>query len=113
MTDTMTPVPVCEQLPAIRALAALAAAFPALPSDTVTVGTVIAPDRIAQGLRVDLHAASADFEAWREALAIDPAQVEHKELSRFQTLSAYAESGGVPVQLIAYMPLTTAVLAAA
>ncbi|MGW0553761.1 hypothetical protein ACWDZ6_06095 [Streptomyces sp. NPDC002926] len=102
MTDNKPTVG--DQAEAIRALASLATAFPTLPSDSITIGTVVAPHGIHQGIRVHLHTKSADFEAWREALNIAPEQVAHCNATNIQTLTAHAVVGGVAVELIAYMP---------
>ncbi|MGP3924779.1 hypothetical protein [Streptomyces sp. 8N616] len=93
-----------EQRRAIEALAALATAFPILPSDTLTVGRVIAPSGVALGIHVNLHTTFADFEAWREALRIAAADVHHEEMDTIQTLRAYAVFNGVDVELTAFTP---------
>ncbi|UNO42438.1 hypothetical protein [Streptomyces sp. MST-110588] len=95
---------VASQARAIHALAALADAFPALPADHFTVGTVCGPDGIAEGIHIDLHACAADFEAWRQALGIASDRIEHDVLDTIQTLRAYATADGVPVKLTAYLP---------
>ncbi|MFK8849393.1 hypothetical protein [Streptomyces sp. Ac-502] len=92
---------------AIRALAALADAFPALPADHFAVSTVCGPGGIEVGIHIDLHTCAADFEAWRAVLDIDPAGIEHHELNTFHSLRAYTAFDGVPVRLSGYLPYPT------
>lgn len=67
---------------------------------------------VALGIRVELHTTFADFEAWRTALGVDPADVEHMPLATVQTLRAYGTFHDVPVVVTAYSPLYTLAQAA-
>jgi len=93
-----------ELRPVIRAVAALADAFPSLPGP-VEIGRVITRTTVALGIRVELHTTFADFEAWRTALDVDPTAVEHLPLATVQTLRAYGTFQGVPVVVTAYGPV--------
>lgn len=97
--------PLGELGPVIKALTALTVAFPMLPGDSLTVGRVLPPTGGAVfGIGVDLHTTFADFETWREALGIDPADVEHRLLETVQTMRAYPVFAGVQIELTAYTP---------
>ncbi|WP_151481444.1 hypothetical protein [Streptomyces albicerus] len=91
--------------PAIKALSALTVAFPALPGRTIEVGTVLTRTGVELGIRVELHTTFADFEAWRVALGVAPADIEHQPGARTQTLRAYGAFHGVPVVVTAYGPV--------
>jgi hypothetical protein len=93
-----------ELRPVITAVAALADAFPALPGP-VEIARVVTRHNALLGIRVDLHTTFADFEAWRTALDVDPADVEHLPLATVQTLRAYGTFHGVPVVVTAYGPV--------
>ncbi|WP_043266113.1 hypothetical protein [Streptomyces sp. CT34] len=90
---------------AIHSLAVLAEAFPELPGRTIEVGTVSTRTTVEPGIRVELHTTFEDFEAWRSALGVDPAEVEHMPLATVQTLRAYGSFHGVPVVVTAYGPV--------
>ncbi|WP_406473430.1 hypothetical protein [Streptomyces sp. NBC_01615] len=101
-----------ELRPAIQALAVLAVEFPALPGRTVEIGAVVTRHKVELGINVELHTTFADFEAWRTALDVDPADVEHKPLATVQTLRAYGAFHCVPVVVTAYGPVFTLAQAA-
>ncbi|MDQ0598927.1 hypothetical protein QF037_003272 [Streptomyces canus] len=104
-SNRKAPVPTLGELrPVITAIAALADAFPALPGP-VEIGRVVTRHTVALGISVDLHTTFADFEAWRTALGVDIAGVEHMPLATVQTLKAYGTFNGVPVVVTAYGPV--------
>jgi hypothetical protein len=95
------------QQPALKALAAIALAFPHLPAAGIHLSTIY-PDQID----VDLHDDLSDFEAWREALDIAPDAVERVELPSRMTLCVVGSFAGAEVFLHGYAPLyATAALA--
>ncbi|MEV5944494.1 hypothetical protein [Streptomyces sp. NPDC051994] len=85
----------------LAVLKELAAEFPLLPAPTIAV-TTIYPNR----LEMSFHDNFGDFEAWREALGIDPASVRHNLQSGDTTcvLHGTAVRDDVTVELIAYGP---------
>lgn len=104
MPGKVVPPALGELRPVVEAVAALADAFPALPGP-VEIGRVVTRTTVALGIRVELHTTFADFEAWRTALGVDPADVEHLPLATVQTLRAYGTFHGVPAVVTAYGPV--------
>jgi hypothetical protein len=107
----MVPPALSELRPVITAVAALADAFPTLPGP-IEISRVGTRTTVALGIRVELHTTFTDFEAWRAALDVDPADVDHMPLTTVQTLRAYGTFHGVPVVVTAYSPLHTLAQAA-
>lgn len=96
---------------ALRLTRLLAADFPHLPAGHLHVDD-ICPDQLV----MSFHKGFGDFEAWREALNIDPDSVTHKLSGGDSTvvLRAVAKRDGVRVELVAYGPnLPTVALAVA
>ncbi|GGS25855.1 hypothetical protein F2B00_32235 [Streptomyces parvus] len=91
---------------AVTVLASLIARFPELPAVDVHVSTIF-PDQVELSAHNDLAA----FEAWREALGIDPWAVVHKVQSRGTTrvLDAHAVFTGVRLRLVGYAEIPTLV----
>lgn len=87
----------------LAVIQALASEFPLLPAPHIDVNTIY-PTR----LTLSFHDGLGDFEAWREALSIDPAAVYQGTQSGDMTLvlRASATRDDVLVQLIAYGPNT-------
>ncbi|MFD5345910.1 hypothetical protein ACFWJY_19625 [Streptomyces anulatus] len=84
---------------AVTVLASFVVRFPDLPAVDVHVSTVF-PDQVELSAHDDL----AVFEAWREALGIDPGAVVHKVQSGGATrvLDAQAVFTGVRLRLVGY-----------
>ncbi|MFH9668943.1 hypothetical protein ACH4LQ_27385 [Streptomyces globisporus] len=85
--------------PAVTDLASLMARFPDRPAVDDHLSTIF-PDQVELSAHDDL----AVFEAWREALSIDPGAVVHKVQSRGTTrvLDAHAVFTGVRLRLVGY-----------
>jgi hypothetical protein len=83
----------------LRALRLLTADFGHLAAPTVAVNDIW-PNR----LELTFHGGLPDFEAWREALGIDPGTVHHGTQSEGRTnvLRANVEYAGARVELVAY-----------
>ncbi|MDX3591570.1 hypothetical protein PV749_10585 [Streptomyces sp. ID03-2B] len=83
----------------VTVLASLMARFPDLPAVDVSLSTVF-PERLELSAHDDL----AVFEAWREALDIDPGTVVHKVQSGGTTrvLDAQTVFTGIRVRLVGY-----------
>jgi len=88
----------------------LAVDHPDLPAPHVGMSP-ICPGRLDFSIHDDLGA----FEAWREALGIDPAAVRRNTQSGDMTmvLTAFAEVAEAKVQLIGYAPNVAALKAVA
>lgn len=84
---------------AVTVLASFVARFPDLPAVDVHVSTIF-PDQ----LQLSAHNDLATFEAWREALDIDPGTVVHGVQSRGTTcvLDAHAVFMGARLRLVGY-----------
>ncbi|MFG3410194.1 hypothetical protein [Streptomyces sp. NPDC048142] len=84
---------------AVAVLASLMARFPDLPAVDVHVSTVY-PDQ----LELSAHSGLTAFEAWREALGIDPWSVVHGVQSGGTThrLNAHTVFTGVRLCLVGY-----------
>lgn len=91
---------------AVTVLASLMTRFPDLPAVDVHVSTIF-PDQVELSAHNDLGA----FEAWREALGIDPGAVVHKIQSRGTTrvLDAHAVFTGIRLRLVGYSEISTLV----
>ncbi|TBO60055.1 hypothetical protein EYS09_08685 [Streptomyces kasugaensis] len=86
-----------EQRPALQALDRLAEQHPGLPSAYIA-GT--------RDLDVQVRSAT-HFEAWREALGIDPMAVDSREWTTGETVLAFvaqAEEAGAPVRVYVVLP---------
>lgn len=83
----------------LAALRMLTVDFPLLPAPTVDVSTLY-PER----LTLTFHDGFAEFEAWREALNIDPASVVHRVQrdGRTGVLDVHTVFSGSEVRLTAY-----------
>jgi hypothetical protein len=83
----------------VRVLRLLAADFGHLPAPTVSISPIY-PDR----LELSLHSGLIGFEAWREALAIAPEDVNHHVQGdgRTRVLRSTAAYAGVELELIGY-----------
>lgn len=77
----------------------LAAEFPLLPAGEIDISPIY-PNR----LRLSFHDQLGDFEAWREALDIEPATICRSLQSGDTTLVLTAEivRSGVTVELVAF-----------
>ncbi|MCT9092929.1 hypothetical protein N4G70_29255 [Streptomyces sp. ASQP_92] len=75
--------------------------FPMLPAPHIDLNDIY-PSQI----RLAFHKSLGDFEAWREALSIDPAAVRQTTQSGDMTLVLHASAtrGDVLIELIAYGP---------
>ncbi|MFE9886815.1 hypothetical protein [Streptomyces scopuliridis] len=85
----------------LTALRLVAVDHPGLPAADVQVSPIY-----PTLLRIALHDNFADFEAWREALHIDPAAVGHRTQGDGTTavLKARAEFAGADVEIVGYGP---------
>ncbi|WP_371670074.1 hypothetical protein OG985_22010 [Streptomyces sp. NBC_00289] len=83
----------------LRALRLLATDFGHLPAPCVSVSPIY-PDR----LELSLHFGLPTFEAWREALRIDPEAVTYREHSdgRTRVLRTITTYAGAELELIGY-----------
>lgn len=103
----MTAQTMKHRTPAILALSHILTALPHLPAADIEVGMVSLPEGLVLGLDIHLpHGHLADFEAWREALNLDPAAVvwRHPVAASYQVLRVDGEYAGVVVVLRAYAP---------
>jgi hypothetical protein len=100
----MTTLPLESLGAALLALRVLSAEYPDLPAPCVSVSTVY-PDRLDLALHDDLSA----FEAWREALGIDPGAVAYGEQSggRTRVLSALTDYAGARIRLTGFGTVVT------
>lgn len=87
--------------PSLAALRLLAVDHPDLPAPDVTISPIY-PTR----LTLSLHRSFADFEAWREALRIDPVEVARRVQGGAATavLEASATVAGATVEIVGYGP---------
>lgn len=104
---------IADQAAVLRLTRSLAADFPHLPAGRLQVDS-ICPNE----LTMSFHSSGSSFggfEAWREALAIDPDSVTHSLQSGDMTavLCAVTERDGVRVELVAYGPNLPVALAVA
>ncbi|MEW1903307.1 hypothetical protein [Streptomyces sp. NPDC086147] len=85
----------------LTALAALGAMLSHLPAPNVDLCPVF-PDR----LRLSLHDDLGAFEAWREALNIDPTAVVHRVQGngRTQVLKVHGRFAGADIELVGFTP---------
>ncbi|NEC87892.1 hypothetical protein [Streptomyces sp. SID12501] len=92
----------------LRALRVLAVDFGHLPAPHVDVTTVY-PDR----LRLSFHDDLSVFEAWREALGVDPDMVDYREQSAGQTrvLKVFVDFSGAVLELTGYSDMPVAAVA--
>ncbi|MFK0022471.1 hypothetical protein [Streptomyces sp. NPDC090798] len=83
----------------LRVLRLLAVDFGDLPAPTVSISPIY-PDR----LELSLHSGLPGFEAWREALAIAPENVNYRVQSdgRTRVLRSTAAYAGAELELIGY-----------
>ncbi|MFJ9479946.1 hypothetical protein ACIRRI_33885 [Streptomyces mirabilis] len=83
----------------VRVLRLLAADFGHLPAPTVSISPIY-PDR----LELSLHSGLISFEAWREALAIAPEDVNYRVQcdGRTVVLRSTAAYAGIELELIGY-----------
>ncbi|MGW6565037.1 hypothetical protein [Streptomyces sp. NPDC054975] len=83
----------------LLALRVLAVDYPHLPAPCVSLSTVY-PERLELRFHDDFGA----FEAWREALGIDPVNVVHRVQSDGRTcvLGVHADYAGAEVHLTGY-----------
>lgn len=86
----------------LTALVALDAKFSHLPAPNVDLCPVY-PDR----LRLSLHDGLSAFEAWREALNIDPAAVVHRVQGGGGTrvLKVHGHFAGADIELVGFTPV--------
>lgn len=86
---------------ALAALRLLAVDHPNLPAPDVTISPIFPTQ-----LTLSLHRSFGDFEAWREALRIDPADVTRRTQSSDTTavLKASATVAGATVEIVGYGP---------
>ncbi|WP_411069388.1 hypothetical protein [Streptomyces sp. cmx-4-25] len=83
----------------LTALIALDAKFPHLPAPNVDFCPIY-PDR----LRLSLHDDFGTFEAWREALNIDPQAVVHRvqDGGGTRVLKVHGRFAGADIELVAF-----------
>ncbi|WFB08615.1 hypothetical protein LRS74_17335 [Streptomyces sp. LX-29] len=83
----------------VLALHALATVHASLPAPSLSISTIY-PDQLSLQFFGDLAA----FEAWREALSIEPGGIEYGEQSggRTRVLTGYTEYAGARIRLTAY-----------
>lgn len=97
LTDPTEPTPAptfAEQAPAVVALAALVEAHPTLPAAYIVIHE-------APSLYIQFEEA-AQFEAWREALGVDPAEVDLSGMGDQSWLVAETRASGVPLRLAGF-----------
>ncbi|MEV5504891.1 hypothetical protein [Streptomyces orinoci] len=104
MSDALT---FAEMAGPLAALRVLAADFGELPAPTVSVSAVF-PNR----LELAFHSGFADFERWREALGIAPANVGYRVLDNGRTgvVRVLVPCGGAELELVGYADISPAVL---
>ncbi|SPE51868.1 hypothetical protein SNS2_1542 [Streptomyces netropsis] len=100
----MNPQTVGDLGPALEALYRILNQFAHLPAATFEAGKIVLRSGVAPGVSITLHHSYAAFEAWREALDIDPATVDRWESSHdshdaYAVLEGETAFAGVPVRL--------------
>ncbi|MEU3078634.1 hypothetical protein [Streptomyces laurentii] len=93
----------------LNALQEAAGRFPRLPAPTVSISTVC-PDQLDLSFHSDVFSAAesfAAFEAWREALGLDPMSVVHcvHADGRTEVLRVHGGFAGADVRLVAFAPV--------
>lgn len=87
------------QLTALEALIAIGRTCATLPAANFEVGTIY-PEQV----RISLHHDLPAFEAWRAALRIPEADVDHRTYDRQMSLTARTTMYGATVELVGYAP---------
>ncbi|GAA5004319.1 hypothetical protein [Kitasatospora paranensis] len=90
------------QAPAARAVLALLTEFTNLPATGIELREALPSQGVPWAVRVSLHSDLADFEQWREALAILPEDVDQYGSGTLAWLKATADYAGIPIEVIAY-----------
>lgn len=90
---------VATQLTALEALIVIGRTCATLPAAHFEVGTIY-PEQV----RISLHHDLPAFEAWRAALRIPEADVEHRTYDRQMSLTACTTMYGATVELVGYAP---------
>ncbi|GAA1958158.1 hypothetical protein [Kitasatospora viridis] len=100
----MTENTASDQINAVAAAMALLASNPDLPAPALSIENLFySPEGrfLGWGLHLALHHGLHQFELWRQALDINPADVTDREPEGgVYWLRAYGTFGGVPVRLI-------------
>ncbi|WP_329312163.1 hypothetical protein [Streptomyces sp. NBC_01262] len=113
----MSALTVGEQGPTITALAQLLADFPHLPAAHIEIGRILTRDGYALGVGIMLHHATggtlADFEAWRQSLAIAPEAVGMRPAAADQVIEAHGRYAGVAVHVRCFTRLAVPLAVAA
>lgn len=100
MQTVSTPSPMAAtQLTALEALIVIGRTCAGLPAADFQVGTIW-PEQV----RISLHHDLPAFEAWRVALLIPEADVEHRVYDGQMTLTARIQKYGATVELVGYAP---------
>ncbi|MEU2789056.1 hypothetical protein [Streptomyces sp. NPDC007100] len=89
-----------DQQAALDAAAVLARTFSHLPAAYIAVSPVY-PSQIDIGL----HEGLGDFETWREALSLPPADVEYRTYGDGVFLRGRGKSLGANVEITGYAPV--------
>ncbi|MFF1909698.1 hypothetical protein [Kitasatospora sp. NPDC058218] len=95
------------QIGAAGALLAILTAHRSLPTPSPELREISAAGTWAWGVRLSLHDGLDQFEQWRDALCLSPADVNHKH-SYSSTLAWLIVTGtayGVPIELVGYYDL--------
>ncbi|MET8623593.1 hypothetical protein ABZW30_07530 [Kitasatospora sp. NPDC004669] len=117
MTTTTDTTMAGAQINATGALLALFTAHPDLPASRITSERVVTGERdasgnltLTEGMTLGFHrdAALADFEQWRQALGLDPAEVDLDTTGCFAWLSVTTTYAGTPLTLVGYFNLPEA-----
>ena len=90
-----------EQIGAAGGLLAMLSAFSHLPPIDPALHRFAA----GWGVRVSIHNGLTAFERWREALALDPDDVDHKQRGTLAWLTGTGTWSGVRVELVGYYDL--------
>ncbi|WP_431680140.1 hypothetical protein [Kitasatospora sp. KL5] len=93
-----------DQIRAAGALMSLLTALPHLPAPNVQLEHLKVPGtpEYAWGINVSLHHGLDHFEQWRQALGLDPADVDHQHHATTAWLTVTGTHSGVPLVLHGY-----------
>ncbi|MET9397783.1 hypothetical protein [Kitasatospora sp. NPDC002965] len=103
-TDTTETATAAGQIAAAGALLAIVHAHRALPTPSPELREISAAGTWSWGVRLSLHDGLDQFEQWRDALALDPADVNRKHSygGNLAWLIVTGTAYGVPVELVGY-----------
>jgi len=86
------------QVAAAGAMLAMVTAFSNLP----TVNLALERFSDSWGVRLDAHEGLDTFEQWREALGVDPFDVDQDQAGTLAWLTTHVTYAGVPVKMYGY-----------